>query len=138
MKALSMKQPWANLIASGKKTIETLKWKTRYRGNLLIVSSKKPNIEPAGCAVAVVTLVDCRDMIIADEEAACCRLYPCANAWVLSNIKPVEPFPVKGELGIFDVDLDERFLPYIIEEPQYQTVMASKISPVAAMFCEKK
>jgi hypothetical protein len=34
MKALSVKQPWANMIASGKKTIETRKWPTDYRGVL--------------------------------------------------------------------------------------------------------
>ena len=56
MKALSVKQPWANMIASGEKTIETRTWMTSYRGQVLIVSSKQPRIKPAGCAVAVVTL----------------------------------------------------------------------------------
>lgn len=60
MKAISVKQPWANLIASGVKTIETRWWYTRYRGWLLIVSSKQPRIAPAGCAVARARLVDCR------------------------------------------------------------------------------
>ncbi len=46
MKALSAKQPWANLIAAGEKTIETRTWATRYRGPLLIVSSRRPRIEP--------------------------------------------------------------------------------------------
>lgn len=40
MKALNVKQPWAWLIASGKKTIETRTWSTKYRGPILIVSSK--------------------------------------------------------------------------------------------------
>lgn len=47
MKALSVKQPWANMIASGEKTIETRTWMTGYRGQVLIVSSKQPRIEPA-------------------------------------------------------------------------------------------
>ncbi len=51
MKALSVKQPWANAIASGEKTIETRKWFADYRGPLLIVSSKQPRIQPAGCAI---------------------------------------------------------------------------------------
>jgi hypothetical protein len=42
MKALSVKQPWAELIASGIKTIETRIWHTHFRGPLLICSSKKP------------------------------------------------------------------------------------------------
>jgi len=103
MKALSVKQPWANLIASGLKTIETRTWKTKYRGDLLIVSSKSPKIEPAGYALAIVELVDCRPMIKADEKVACCELYP-AYAWVLKNIRPIEPFPVKGQLNLFDVE----------------------------------
>jgi hypothetical protein len=43
MKALSVKQPWADLIASGQKTIETRNWYTPYRGNILICSSKEPD-----------------------------------------------------------------------------------------------
>lgn len=31
-KAISLKQPWANWVAEGKKMIETRKWTTRYRG----------------------------------------------------------------------------------------------------------
>lgn len=41
MKALSVKQPWASLIDDGTKTIETRKWSTRYRGDLLICASQK-------------------------------------------------------------------------------------------------
>jgi len=40
MKAISLKQPWANFIRDGRKTIETRAWKTEYRGDLLICSSK--------------------------------------------------------------------------------------------------
>ena len=52
MKALSVKQPWANMIAEGEKTIETRTWSTDYRGEILIVSARDPDIPPAGCAVA--------------------------------------------------------------------------------------
>lgn len=105
MKGLSVKQPWANMIASGKKTIETRKWGTDYRGSLLIVSSRTPRIEPAGCAIAVAKLVDCRLMTKKDEEEACCEWYPGAYSWVLTNIKQIKPFAVKGQLGIYDVDV---------------------------------
>lgn len=43
MKALSLKQPWANAIAKGFKTIETRTWETSFRGDLLICSSLKPD-----------------------------------------------------------------------------------------------
>lgn len=104
MKVLSVKQPWANLIASGRKTIETRRWYTDYRGELLIASSRTPRIEPAGCAVAIVRVVDCRPMKDEDTAQACCDCYPHAYAWVLSDIKRVKPFPVRGQLGLFELD----------------------------------
>ncbi len=110
MKALSLKQPWANLIASGQKTIETRKWGTDFRGDLLIVSSKSPKIEPAGFALAIVELFDCRPMMLSDERAAMCEVYEHAVAWLFRNIRPVEPFAVKGQLGIFDVDVAPEML----------------------------
>lgn len=103
MKALSVRQPWANLIASGKKTIETRTWKTSYRGKILIVSSLKPNIQPASYAIAVVELIDCRPMLKIDEEAACCTVYPRAFSWVFSNTQQISPFRVRGHLGLYDV-----------------------------------
>lgn len=36
MKALTIRQPWASLIAVGAKSIETRSWPTKYRGELLI------------------------------------------------------------------------------------------------------
>ena len=107
MKALSVRQPWANMIAAGEKTIETRTWATNYRGPLLIISSKRPHIPPAGCVVAVATLVACRSMTRRDEHAACCPVYENAHAWVLENVRKVEPIPVRGALGIFDCRVEE-------------------------------
>ena len=42
MKALSIKQPWASLIAHGIKDIENRTWKTNYRGKILIHASGSP------------------------------------------------------------------------------------------------
>ena len=105
MKAISIRQPYANWIAEGKKTIETRTWSTKHRGPLLIVSSLNPNIPPAGCALAIVRLVHCRPMVKEDEEAACCDLYSRAWAWELENIRPIKPFHVKGQLGLYEVIL---------------------------------
>lgn len=41
MKALTLHQPWASLIAFGVKTIETRGWKTTYRGPLAIHAGLK-------------------------------------------------------------------------------------------------
>lgn len=41
MKALTLHQPWASLIALGVKTIETRSWSTKYRGPLAIHAGLK-------------------------------------------------------------------------------------------------
>ena len=119
MKAISVKQPWAGLIAGGQKTIETRTWSTPYRGPILICSSLQPDPEAlalemlvyhqhkaAGTALATADLCACRPMTKADEAAAMCEFYPRAWAWVLENIRPL-PIPrrVRGQLGIFEVDI---------------------------------
>lgn len=122
MKALSVKQPWAWLIASGRKTIETRTWPTNYRGPILIVSSKKmmtrddfkefrlaftdcPVTMWYGFAVCKANLVDCRPMTKEDENKAGCEIYDGAYSWVLEDVEPIKPFAVKGQLGIYEVEV---------------------------------
>jgi len=107
MKAVSIKQPWASRIASGEKTIETRTWKTDYRGEILIVSSKSPEIRPAGYALAIARLVDARPMRKEDEKQACCPYQRELFSLVLEDIREIRMFPVKGQLGIFEVELME-------------------------------
>lgn len=40
MKAISLTQPWAQLVALGEKKIETRSWSTKYRGPLAIHAAK--------------------------------------------------------------------------------------------------
>lgn len=40
MKALTLTQPWATLVAKGRKKIETRSWNTNYRGLLAIHAAK--------------------------------------------------------------------------------------------------
>ena len=42
MKAITLWDPWASLIALGEKKIETRSWKTDYRGPLAIHAAKRP------------------------------------------------------------------------------------------------
>ena len=121
MKAISVKQPWASVICwrprlrayledlgfTGQKTIETRTWPTEYRGEILIAASKKPlyGLLPAGEAVCIARLIDCRPMTKDDEIAAQCEVYPGAWAWVLEDIRPIEPFAVRGQLGIYEVEI---------------------------------
>ena len=45
MKCLSLKQPFADLLALGEKTIELRKWNTKFRGEFLIHASKNMDID---------------------------------------------------------------------------------------------
>jgi len=107
MKALSVKEPWAGLIANGAKTIETRTWNTNYRGQILIVASLKPKTKYSGLAIAIAELVDCRPMELNDTEWACCNIYPKAKSWILSNVRKIKPFKVKGQLGIYNIEIEE-------------------------------
>jgi len=93
MKALSIKYPWVTLIAQGKKNIEIRTWQTQYRGPLLICASKKPTFDYAGYAICIVDLIDI-------------RLNRKCYHWILDNVRLIEnPFPVKGQLMLFEIDL---------------------------------
>ena len=68
MKTLSLKQPWAELVVSGKKTIELRKWNTHFRGEFYVHASKNPDKEamkifgfdnlPLGFVVGKAKIVD--------------------------------------------------------------------------------
>ena len=47
MKCLSLKQPFADLLALGEKITELRKWNTKYRGKFLVPASK--NIDMEAC-----------------------------------------------------------------------------------------
>lgn len=106
MKALSVRQPWASMIASGRKTIEVRSWSTRYRGPLLICATQRPRLAdlPTGAALCVVELIDCRPMTKDDERGAAVPHQPGYFAWLLRHIRSVGAFRVVGRLGLFDVD----------------------------------
>lgn len=105
MKVLTVRQPWANMIASGKKTIETRKWYAKYRGPLLIHSSKNPPIDPAGFVLCVVTLLDCHRMTKEDEQDACCPRYPRAYSLVFGKLwRLPRPFRMNGALYVYEAE----------------------------------
>ena len=102
MKALSLRQPWASLIADGRKTIETRTWRTYYRGPLAIHASTHPYEDlPTGGIIAVAWLYDCRPMEPSDESDACIALFEGAYAWLLTSIEAVPLISCKGRLGLW-------------------------------------
>lgn len=116
MKAFSIKQPWASLIDSGEKTVEVRSWTTKYRGPLLICSGASPMRgfawkSPAllGKALCVVELLDVVPFDREQHGKACCipedmlHMVEGQFAWILGAVREIKPFPVKGQLGIFEL-----------------------------------
>lgn len=122
MKALSVKNPWAALIASGRKTIETRSYVTAYRGPIAIHASLRVDDEPparaalhaagylsakalpAGRVVAVANLVACEPFEACHADAACTPWRPNAWAWRLENVRRADTgIPVKGQLGLWTI-----------------------------------
>lgn len=117
MKALTVCQPYAELIARGLKPIENRTWPTDYRGPLLVHAGKSRewmddgDLEayPAmafGAFVAEVVLVDC---VRLEQLPVSLRHHQHANGpwcWVLAHVKRIDP-PVqwRGAQGLWDVPI---------------------------------
>lgn len=114
MKALSILQPYAWLIATGHKDIENRTWPTRFRGRFAIHAGKstsrlKDHLPTAVCApmkhelvfgaiIGTVELIDCVDR--SDSP-----WFDGPFGFVLRD--PVlfdKPIPYRGRLGFFNVD----------------------------------
>ncbi len=131
MKALTLTQPWATLVATGKKRVETRSWRTAYRGPLAIHAAKgfpaearrfaeheralgrlAPQI-PRGAVVCVVRLIDCRPVEeVAMEISALERLYGDYGAgrwaWLFEDCRPFDmPIGTKGALGLWNWEASE-------------------------------
>lgn len=144
MRALVIKQPHLNLILDGHKTIETRTWSIHQSlGDFLLIAGQRTyegkvfvggedldtcellrrwHLEEKplllGKACAVVRFTTCRLMTVHDEAAACFRLYPGAQAWLLEDVRPIKPFEVRGQQGIFYVE--EEGIEFITSHPVAQ------------------
>ncbi len=90
MRALSVRQPWASMIARGEKVEECRSRPTHVRGPVLICASRAGEGGPRGVAVCVVEIVGCRPT-------------HDGYAWQLARPRPVAPWPVSGKLGFYEV-----------------------------------
>ncbi len=130
MKVITIKQPWATLIAEGYKEYEFRTWKTKYRGDILIHAGKSIdkkainrfkhlNLEyPVGQIIAKATITDC---IYIDEELAqkLAKKDPivykglinkddCGGyGFKLENIEKITPININGKLSLWDYNYDE-------------------------------
>jgi hypothetical protein len=128
VKALTIKQPWADAIVHGSKRVENRTWMTAYRGALalhagkaadsdgdLVVRAFEPQAaasfpDERGAIIGLATLVDVHPFAdVGPGRPHCCTdLYavrePGTFHWVVRNpIALPEPIVHKGQLGLWQV-----------------------------------
>ena len=130
VKVLSLKEPYATLIAEGIKHIETRSWKTNYRGEIYIHASKtilstkdnpkldtivkKLNLKPTYILCKAIL----KDCILMDEKflkeieknqlEKLCGIYEKGRyAWLLTDIEIIKPIKAKGSLGLWNFDSED-------------------------------
>ena len=125
MKTITLKQPWATLVAEGIKKYEFRSWKTNYRGKILIHAGagiEKNEMKtfedldleyPSKRIIAEAELVDCielddelNDKIIAEKNIAYGSKRRTGFAWKLEKIRKINSDDiVSGQLGLWNYDL---------------------------------
>jgi activating signal cointegrator 1 len=139
VKAITLHQPWASLIAAGFKRVETRSWPTNHRGQIAIhagrtsaaagidaVEGSFDDCPPGhievmtylystplhlGAVVCTAEIVDCVRMdaeVIAKAspiERALGDWRPDRYAWVLDDVRPIEPVVAMGARGIWGLDM---------------------------------
>lgn len=130
-RALSLTQPWATLVVTGAKRVETRSWKTPYRGWLGIHAAKGfprwarelcgeepfrsalhglgPDDLARGALIGGVRLLDCVptggvELIgISDRERAFGDYGEGRYGWLLCDPRVFEPRPMRGALGVWPI-----------------------------------
>lgn len=106
IRGLTVRQPHAQLILLGEKTIELRSWCTRYRGDLLICAGARADYDlayPLGVTLCLARLDDVRPYEPQDAPAARSRWRRGLLAWHLSHVRAVAQIPLRGALGLFAV-----------------------------------
>src|SRR4051812_9812953 len=118
MKALSIRQPWAYLIAHGFKPVENRTWNTKVRGEILIHASK--GFDKSGYAWVRDTFPEIDLPLPSQFErggiVGVAALYAVATAstspWFfgpfglcLREARPLPFVPMLGRLGFFEAEM---------------------------------
>ena len=129
MKAITISQPYASLIASGEKWVENRIWETSHRGPIAIHAGQGRqylgNDElkncPTGKIIAIADLVACVPISRIMEEAddanperpfglpwtwqEIARHSHCSGpwCWILADARAIEPIEVRGAQRIWNV-----------------------------------
>ena len=124
MKVITLKQPWATLVAEGIKKYEFRSWKTNHRGKLLIHAGsgidkegmemvKNLDLEyPSKRIIAEVEIIDCLEIdeelnnkIISENNIAYGNKKRNGYAWKLDNITKINNSKeISGKLGLWNID----------------------------------
>jgi len=131
VKVITIKQPWASLIAEGLKKYEFRTWNTKYRGDILIHAGKaidkkaverfkEYNLEyPTGCIIAKATLTDSiyvDDDFVKEVGPTNPSVYKGimekgdweGYGFKLENVKKIDPIYINGKLSLWDYDYKEK------------------------------
>lgn len=132
LKALSLKQPFAWLIANGYLLVDDRSWGTQYRGPILIHASKglyeayyqhiKSNTDVPipdrdkleyGGVVGIANLVLCSKpgqlpaSISREQRAHFGGVHQEYYGFLFAQARPLPLMPCAGKLGIFEIDTDQ-------------------------------
>jgi len=118
VKVLSLRQPFAEWVVSGKKTIELRSWNTKFRGKFFIHASGKHKTLPTGVIVGSVELVDVKKYenekeFFKDKNKHYVDSWflpdfakrPFKYGFVLKNAKRIKPITAKGKLGFWNYEI---------------------------------
>ena len=122
LKCLSLKQPYAELVAAGRKTIETRTWKTNFRGKFLIHASKTIDKDSSdilnidcnkltrGAVIGLAFLYDVKkysakqDFVADKDKHFSSSFSETKYGFLLKDAKKLnKPIPLAGKLGFFEV-----------------------------------
>ena len=122
MKVLSLKQPFAELVVSGKKKIELRKWNTKFRGEFLIHASQTPDKKemerfgfshlPLGCIVGKVILKEVKkyttpEHFLEDQDKHLASQEWGTYGFILIDAQRLPQVAVKGKLGFWDYPIED-------------------------------
>lgn len=125
MRCLSVCQPFADLIVSGRKTIELRRWNTGFRGEFLVHAALRVRSGDAarlgmggkfvtGAIIGVAEIYGVKpyESDSQRESDSALHLAPGNTSrygFLLRNAKALRiPIPYRGRLGFFEADLPER------------------------------
>ena len=130
MKCITIKQPFASLIAEGLKEYEFRTWRTNYRGKILIHAGKtidkkamekfeRYNLKyPTGCIIAKANLTDCIKVddefkkVLKEENelvySGVLNNKDCTEfGFKLENVEKIKNIEVNGKLSLWEYNIGD-------------------------------